>query len=177
MRIIAGQWGGRNFASPHSHRTHPMSEKARGALFNTLGDIQGLHLLDAFGGSGALALEAASRGANPVLVIEKDRVAQAIIAQNIRTLGAKGAVTLASAAAGAWLATQPEARFDIILCDPPYDDLQPHLLQLLSARLQPNGIFVLSLPASAPSLTFPHTELLKQQHYGDAQLLFFRQKK
>ena len=67
MRIIAGTLKGQQFQTPHSHKTHPMGDKIRGALFNVLGDIEGLSFLDAFSGSGALAFEAASRGAASVL--------------------------------------------------------------------------------------------------------------
>ena len=63
MKVVAGSRGGRNFASPHNNRTHPMSDKVRGALFNALGDLDGLSVLDAYAGSGACSLEAASRGA------------------------------------------------------------------------------------------------------------------
>jgi 16S rRNA (guanine966-N2)-methyltransferase len=72
VRIIAGSLKGRTFSEPHGHRTHPMSEKVRGALFNALGDIEGLTFLDAFAGSGALSFEAASRGAKSVIAIDKD---------------------------------------------------------------------------------------------------------
>lgn len=61
MRIISGIYGGRTIQSPSGHKTHPMSEKMRGAIFNALGDIKGLSFLDAYGGSGAVALEAISR--------------------------------------------------------------------------------------------------------------------
>ena len=70
MRVIAGRLGGRNFDSPKTQRTHPMSDKVRGALFNALGDLGGLTVLDAFAGSGACSLEAASRGATEVLAID-----------------------------------------------------------------------------------------------------------
>jgi 16S rRNA (guanine(966)-N(2))-methyltransferase RsmD len=88
MRIIAGTLGGRTFESPHGRRTHPMSDKVRGSLFNTLGDIDGLTILDAFAGSGALAFEAISRGAEHVLAIEIDNRAQdpTVLAGAITTL-------------------------------------------------------------------------------------------
>ena len=70
MRIIAGDLKGREFKSPRGRTTRPMSEKTRGALFNTLGDIEGLSVLDGFAGSGALVFEAISRGAVSALAIE-----------------------------------------------------------------------------------------------------------
>lgn len=86
MRVVAGRLGGRIFDSPRTHRTHPMSEKARGAIFNVLGDIAGLSVLDAYSGSGALAIEAVSRGAKSVLAIEVDVEAVKTIARNIENL-------------------------------------------------------------------------------------------
>ena len=87
MRVIAGTLGGRNFSSPHTRRTHPMSEKARGALFNALGDIHGLSVLDAFAGSGACSIEAVSRGVQTKsMAIDIDPEAVKTIAENIRSL-------------------------------------------------------------------------------------------
>src|SRR3954464_3149409 len=94
MRIIAGRLGGRQFNSPKGHRTHPMSEKGRGALFNALGDISGLTVLDAFAGSGALSFEAISRRAASVLAIDSDKNAQRAIAENIASLGLSRQVKL-----------------------------------------------------------------------------------
>ncbi|HSX00122.1 MAG TPA: RsmD family RNA methyltransferase [Patescibacteria group bacterium] len=174
MRIVSGSLGGRVFDSPGTERTHPMSDKMRGALFNILGDLTDLTVLDAFGGSGALAFEAISRGAATALILEQDRLAQKTIASNMAKLGLRGAVTLANVAAGSWLTTSEAQYFDVILCDPPYDDLQPHLLERLAQRVAPNGIFVLSCPVSSPVLTLPSLEHLRQQTYGTAQLLFYR---
>src|ERR1700756_1715958 len=103
MRIIAGRLGGRRFASPRGHRTHPMSDKMRGALFNSLGELAGLSVLDAFAGSGALAFEAVSRGAKGAVAIDLDRSAQQAIAANITALGLQDQVKLVRASAGAWL--------------------------------------------------------------------------
>src|SRR5438445_6894886 len=108
MRIIAGRLGGRQFASPRGHRTHPMSDKMRGALFNALGDLSGLTVLDAFAGSGALAFEAVSRGAQHVVAIDVDKSAQRTIAKNITALGLADRVKLVRASAGAWLTTTDE---------------------------------------------------------------------
>jgi 16S rRNA (guanine966-N2)-methyltransferase len=174
MRIIAGNLGGRIFSSPGTHKTHPMSDKARGALFNALGDISGLSILDAFAGSGALSFEAISRGALSSTAIDSDRLAQKVIAQNITALGMRSNVKLIKAAAGAWLSTNPNSHFDIILCDPPYDNLQSNLLLRLADRAKPGDLVVLSLPPKSdftlPGDTF---ETLIRKNYGDARLLFF----
>lgn len=174
MRIIAGNLGGRQFSSPHGHRTHPMSDKARGGLFNALGDIEGLTVLDAFAGTGALGFEALSRGAASVEAIESDRNAQTTIVQNISELGLASSTKLVKATANAWL-TFSEDTFDIVLLDPPYDDLQPKLLVKLAERARPGGVVVLSLPPTAEfALPQSGNELLKQKSYGGIQLVFYR---
>jgi 16S rRNA (guanine966-N2)-methyltransferase len=173
VRVISGALGGRQFDSPGTRRTHPMSDKMRGALFNILGELGGLTVLDAFGGSGALSFEAVSRGASEVTVMDSDRAAQATIGRNIRNLTLQDSVRLVKAPALSWLGTNPEAKFNIILCDPPYDDLQPQTLEALATRLQPAGVFVLSYPASEELPHFEGLSLVKQQHYGDAQLGFY----
>jgi 16S rRNA (guanine966-N2)-methyltransferase len=174
MRVIAGSLGGRTFESPHSNRTHPMSDKMRGALFNILGDIEGLIVLDAFAGTGALCFEAVSRGAAEALAIEQDRSAQRIIAANSSSLGIGRKVKLIKASAGSWSQTNEKVQFDIVLCDPPYDDLQPNLLQRLAAHCKPSGIFVLSWPADIPLPQFDTLQILQQRTYGDATLVFYK---
>lgn len=174
MRIIAGTLGGRNFESPRGHRTHPMSEKVRGALFNALGDIEGLTVLDAFAGSGALAFEAVSRGAAKALAIESDRVAQRTITENIELLGVQDRVKIIKAAANAWLNTSSDI-FDIVLLDPPYDDLQTGLLDKLAARVKTSGLAVLSLPPQTDfGLPPAGFQPLSSKNYGDACLAFYR---
>lgn len=173
MRIVAGRLGGRNFASPRGHRTRPMSEKLRGALFNTLGDIEGLTVLDAFAGSGGLAYEAVSRGATHVTAIDNDKNAQVAIRQNIKALGLSQQIKLVSASASAWLSTT-QATFDIVACDPPYDDIQSNLLQRLVARVKPGGLVVLSLPPKQTIDFSGDFTLLSSKNYGDATLKFYR---
>jgi 16S rRNA (guanine966-N2)-methyltransferase len=173
VRVIAGRLGGRQFDSPKSSKTHPMSDKARGALFNVLGDIEGLTVLDAFAGSGALGFEAISRGAASVVSIDNDRAAQKTIEQNIRALAMGRQVKLIKASANAWLETNQGIMFDIVLCDPPYSDLQPNLLQRLSARLTPEGVLVLSWPGDKPAPEFTGLRLLDQKNYGDITLAFY----
>lgn len=173
MRVIAGTLGGRTFDSPHSFKTHPMSDKMRGALFNILGDIEGLTILDAFAGSGALSFEAVSRGAASALALDNDKAAQRVIGENNRDLGTTKQVTLVKASANAWLQTNPGARFDIVLCDPPYNDLQPNLLQRLAGCVRPGGLLVLSWPGAVAPPEFSGLTKLTHRSYGDAQLFFF----
>jgi 16S rRNA (guanine966-N2)-methyltransferase len=176
VRIIAGRLGGRLFASPGTHKTHPMSDKVRGALFNVLGDIDNLEVLDAFAGSGALGFEAVSRGAKHVLAIDSDKKAQSVIEQNVRELGLSRKVRLIKASANAWLGTTEDA-FDLVLLDPPYDDLQPKLVTRLAERTNIGGIVVLSQPPEAkPELPDDFSQLATKD-YGDAQLFFFRRDK
>lgn len=175
MRVIAGSLGGRIFASPHGHRTHPMSDKARGGLFNTLGDIEGLTVLDAFAGSGALGFEAISRGVASVLAIENDKLAQRTITENIAALGVGAQMKLIKAGAGQWLHTNPGVMFDLVLLDPPYDNLQPNLLYALAQRTGPGGIVVVSHPPNAKYDMPDGFTKVAERPYGDAQLSFWRQ--
>lgn len=174
MRIIAGSLGGRTFESPHGHRTHPMSDKIRGALFNTLGDIAGLTVLDAFAGSGAICFEAISRGARSAVAIEQDRLAQRTIDENIRALKLQRSVKLIKASAGAWLQTNQTSQYDLVILDPPYDDTQPNLLQRLAATVKPDGLLILSWPGDQDGPVFATLQEIKRRSYGDAQLIFYR---
>ena len=86
MRIISGTLKGHTFDSPKGFQTHPMGDKIRTALFNTLGDIKGLTVLDAFSGSGALSFEALSRGAESAVALELDKEAYKVIRANAEKL-------------------------------------------------------------------------------------------
>jgi 16S rRNA (guanine966-N2)-methyltransferase len=173
VRIIAGRLGGRTFQSPPGHKTHPMSDKMRGALFNALGDIAGLSVLDAFAGSGAISFEAISRGAAQTLAIDSNRQAQRTIKENITQLNLQGRVKLVSANAAAWLSTTDQT-FDVVLCDPPYDDVKPSLLEQLAERCKPAGIVAFSLPPDQAVQLSAAYELVSRKAYGDAGLSFFR---
>ena len=170
MRIIAGTLGGRLFNAPHGHKTHPMSDKMRGALFNILGDLDGLTVLDAFAGSGALGFEAISRGATRVLLLENDRNAQRTIAENIAALGIADGIQLIKASAGAWLTTSNNQQFDVALLDPPYDNLQESLLARLTECLKPDGVLVLSWPGKQTPPELPSLRLQSSKNYGDGSL-------
>jgi 16S rRNA (guanine966-N2)-methyltransferase len=149
-----------------------MSDKMRGALFNILGDLTDMMILDAFAGSGALSFEAISRGASHAVAIEQDRGAQRTIAENILALGLTGHVKLIKAGAGAWLRTSKDT-FDVVVLDPPYDALQPNLLVELSGRVLPGGILALSWPGKQNPPEFAGFTLQNAKQYGDSSLYFF----
>jgi 16S rRNA (guanine966-N2)-methyltransferase len=174
MRVIAGRLGGRLFDSPRTHRTHPMSDKARGALFGILGDINGMQVLDPFAGTGALSFEAVSRGAAGALAIESDKQAQKIIAANIESLDLSEQVKLIGGTANSWFNKNRQKTFDIVICDPPYEDLQYDLVEKLEYAVKPGGIFVVSWPKGGDLPRFRNLQLIEQRHYGDMQLVFYR---
>lgn len=127
IRVIAGTAGGRRLAVPPGSRTRPTSDRAREGLFNSLGPVDGTRVLDLFSGSGAIGLEALSRGASAATMVEADTRAAATVRANARALGLPGA-TVVQARAERWLAAQgQEGEYDVVFLDPPYalpaDDL------------------------------------------------------
>ena len=174
MRVIAGELGGRLFESPDSTATHPMGERMRGALFNILGDMTGKTVLDPFGGTGALSFEAISRGAVAAIIIEKDRAAQKTLSKNIEALGIQQKVQLVPSNCRSWIQKNPEATFDLILVDPPYDDLQLSTVSLFVDHLKPNGRMVLSYPGRGSAPTVNGVVVVDARLYGDAALAFYR---
>jgi 16S rRNA (guanine966-N2)-methyltransferase len=175
MRVVAGNLGGRNFEAPPGHRTHPMSDKVRGALFNILGDIGGLTVLDAFAGSGALSIEAISQGAASAAAIDIDKGANKTLVKSVHDLGLEGRIKVIRANAGGWSDNNPDTRFDLVFCDPPYDNINESLLQKLAAHTKPGGVVVYSLPPNSDfSLSTINYQLLTIKRYGDAQLVFYR---
>lgn len=174
VRIISGRYGGRYLTSPGTSRTHPMSERVRGALFNMLGDIHGLTVLDAFAGTGALGFEALSRGAEHVTFIEKDNVAQKILHENCELLQVVNSTKIISASVSAWADTYDGPLFDLILIDPPYH--KPHFSTVakLVRYVQTNGLMVLSHPGRESASTVNGVVVVDKRSYGDAALAFYR---
>lgn len=172
MRVIAGTLGGRNFDSPRGHKTHPMSEKMRGALFNALGDIEGFRVLDAYGGSGALSFEALSRGAESVVCIEVDKAAHATIDRTKKIFKADP-VRLVRANAVSWSQNNPSERFDLVLCDPPYDDIKQSQLVQLATHVRPGGYMVLSIPKKYERPTFDGFDIERDKTYAEGSLVFY----
>jgi 16S rRNA (guanine966-N2)-methyltransferase len=174
MRVIAGLYGGRQLATPKGFKTHPMSEKMRGALFNILGDLQDKTVWDAFAGSGAIALESASRGARWVLATDNFRGAVNVMKENVASLKAVEKVKVVSASAQAWGKTNPDAKFDIIICDPPYNDMQLSTISALKAHLKPNGLMLLSYPGREPVPSVNGVVVVDNRNYGDSALATYR---
>ncbi len=174
MRVIGGKLGGRLFEAPRGHRTHPMSEKMRGAIFGALGDIEGLTVFDPFTGSGALAIEAISRGASIVQAIEVDPNAHAVAMKNVEHLGVQGEVKVTKAYAGAWSTRHQDRRFDIVLLDPPYDKIPYRDLKRMPRHVAEEGVLVLSWPGNFDPLHFDDLEIVQQKNYGDSQLIFYK---
>ena len=175
VRIIAGKYGGRKIETPVGTKTHPMSERIRNAMFNSIGDeVAGARVLDAFAGSGAVGLEALSRGASYAVFVEKDRIAQKTIDENITTLRANDTAKLIRASVAAWASTYEGELFDIIFIDPPYHDPQFSTAMQLSSLLKPGALMVLSRPGRSESPTKPGVVVVDNRSYGDAALTYFR---
>ncbi len=135
-RIVAGAWKGRRIATPPGRDTRPTSDRVREALFGALGDLSGLRVLDLYAGSGALGLEAASRGACGVLLVESDPRAGRVIRDNIAALGAGTVARLAPSRVESVLAGGPLGEpYDLVVADPPYGTAETEITALLGALL------------------------------------------
>lgn len=174
MRIIAGRLGGRTFDSPRTNRTHPMSEKARGAIFNALGDVSGLTALDAYAGSGALAIEAISRGVSEVTAIDVDVEAVKSMAKAAHELGLEDSLKILRKNLSGWSRNNQHKTYDIVLVDPPYDDIRPDVIERLAAHVREGGVLVLSWPGSETVRELQGLSIASQKSYGDIQLVFYR---
>ncbi len=174
LRLISGRFGGRNIQAPDTSATHPMSERVRNALFNIVGDeIKDAIVLDAFAGSGALGLEALSRGAKQATFIERDSRAVTTLENNIAVFGLTDCTTVISQDVSAWVESA-ETTFDVILIDPPYDDSQFATALKLTKLLKPNGLMVLSYPGRGESPPANGVVVVDNRSYGTAALTFYR---
>jgi len=180
-RIVAGQAGGRRLAVP-SQGTRPTSDRAREGLFNTLSvelELSGARVLDLFAGSGAVGLEALSRGAAEAVLVESDRRACAVIEANLRTLGLAGG-TVRQASVTHYLATGVDGPFDLVFADPPYALAAGAVAGLLTGLaddrwLRPDALLVLERPARDPQPAWPATiAALKHRRYGEGCLWYGR---
>lgn len=187
-RIIGGVARGRRLRTPTGTSTRPTSDRVREALFSALesefGTIAGLHVLDLFAGSGAVGLEARSRGAVAVTLVESDRPTAAVIRSNAEALGLD-AVDVRTTTAERWIdAHTPEAgedesaRFDVVYVDPPYA-LPTHQVAgmlsrlVASGRLADDAIVVVERPRRGEGWSWPDgLEPLRAKRYGETMLFY-----
>ena len=176
-RIIAGLASGTSLKVPASG-TRPTSERVREAVFGALDardEIDGARTLDLFAGTGALGLEAASRGASSVVLVELARQAVQVAKQNAAAVARRGAcqATVVSAKAQKYLA-ESGAEFDLVFIDPPYDlprEVLAEVLELLAPRLSDDAVVVLEQAKRAGEPPIPETlEVLRERSYGDTRV-------
>ncbi len=173
-RIIAGRFGGRRLATPPGAGTRPTSDRVREALFSSLeasfGGLDGLAVVDLYAGSGALGLEAASRGARVVTLVEHDRRAADVIRRNVRDLGVDAQVRATTV--DAWLASTTDV-VDLAFLDPPYaldhDRLEAQLVALLP-RLAPDALVVVERSSRTPFAWPDGYAALRDKRYGETHV-------
>lgn len=155
MRIVAGTHGGRRIAAPRGAATRPTADRVREAVFSIVGPIEGVDVLDLFAGSGALGLEALSRGAATATLVERSPRALAVIRANVAALGLEARARVVGRDWRAALAAERAAgtTFGLCLCDPPYS-LTDRVLAEIGASLAPlmtsPGIVVVERSAALP---------------------------
>lgn len=181
MRIIAGTHRGRRFAAPAGDATRPTADRVREAMFSIIGPVDGLDVLDLFAGSGALGLEALSRGAASATLVERGRPAVACIRSNVAALGMDDRVRVVARDWRAALAAERAAgrTFGLCLLDPPYS-LTDRVSAQLGALLQPlavaPGIVVIEHSAARPPPEPSGLEIVSRtdRTYGDTALSVMR---
>jgi 16S rRNA (guanine966-N2)-methyltransferase len=170
MRIIAGTHRSRQIAAPKGRDTRPTSDRVRENAFNLIGPVDGADVLDLFAGSGALGLEALSRGAGSATFVESDREACRTINMNLDTLGLRAIVLCQDVLR---MVAGDRRRYDLVLCDPPYDydraKLVPHLARLLTD----DGVLVYESSGREDAPQVPGLEERTSRKYGSARLTLF----
>jgi 16S rRNA (guanine966-N2)-methyltransferase len=172
VRIIAGTHRGARIAAPKGLATRPTGDRVREAAFNLIGPVDEARVLDLFAGSGAMGLEALSRGAAAVTFVEGDRAACRTIAVNLEKLRLTGARI--EQADAVWALRRETRTYDLVLVDPPYeqwDALEPTLATLLPKVLGPGGLLVVETGSrTEPSLPL---QMRTSRRYGSARLTLF----
>ena len=171
MRVVAGAWKGRRLQAPGGHRTRPTADRVREALFSILGEVSGAAVLDLYAGSGALGIEALSRGAAFALFVERDPRALTAIGANLEAVGAQAEVRREDALR---FLERAERTFDLVLVDPPYDSavrLAGPLNELLPGVTAESGRIVTESDKRTPlELDLP---LLRERTYGDTRIAVY----
>lgn len=177
MRVIAGELGGRRLVAPQGWKVRPTSERVREAIFSALGDIGGARVLDLYCGTGALAIEALSRGASSAVLVDRDtRPALG----NVRVLGLEDRAELFRSRVPEWLAARgaggPGAgAFDLVFCDAPYslaDRLEPELEAHAPSLLTQEGTLIVE-SAAARQLSIPSLQRGRERRYGGTLVTFY----
>jgi 16S rRNA (guanine966-N2)-methyltransferase len=178
MRVIAGSARGRALVAPDGAATRPTTDRVREATFNALfsldDPVAGAHVLDLFAGSGALGIEALSRGAASATFVERSRPAATVIEQNLRRTGVADRAEIVRADAFDWLRRTP-GRYDLVLCDPPYDFADwATLLDALGAVSAPDALAVLESDRELD--TGPDWEVIRSRRYGGTVVSIVRRR-
>jgi 16S rRNA (guanine966-N2)-methyltransferase len=170
MRVVAGELGGRRLVAPRGWRVRPTSDRVREAIFSALGAIAEARVLDLYCGTGALGIEAVSRGAALATLVDRD-VRPAL--GNVRNLELQDSVDLVRADPSEWLRKE-RGEFDLIFLDPPYklaDRLGPELDPHLPKHLAGAGRVIVESSARRPlELSMP---VLRERRYGGTQVTFY----
>jgi 16S rRNA (guanine966-N2)-methyltransferase len=166
VRVVAGRYGGRRLVAPKGAATRPTADRVREALFSALGDVTGLTVLDLFAGSGALGLEALSRGAESAVFVERAAPALAALRANLDALGAEADVHRADARAFLRNASRAGHAYDLVFLDPPYRDAERLGRELDPASVMaPGGRLVIESDHRSPlDIELPTTF---ERRYGD----------
>ncbi len=179
-RIIGGSAGGRRIEVPVGEATRPTADRVREALFSRLehdGWLDGTRVLDLYAGSGALGIEAASRGAQEVLLVERARPAVTVIRRNLARIGLPG-VSVRQAQVRAVLAGRPERAYDLVLADPPYALPDAELAEALAGLtcggwLAEHGLVVVERAARGAEPRWPAgLSRVHDRAYGEVRLWF-----
>ena len=174
MRIVAGSRKGHRIAAPKGVVTRPTGDRVREAAFSLIGPVEDATALDLFAGSGAMGLEALSRGALECVFVERDRAACRVIQANLEKLHLTGAVVNRDVLAALREERTRGRRYDLILVDPPYDEWgshEEHLAELLPDVLEEDGVAVIETSAKVePALPL---DLVTSRRYGSARITVF----
>ncbi len=170
MRVVAGRLGGRSLVAPRGRSTRPTSDRVREALFSILGPdvVEGARVLDLFAGSGALAIEALSRGASDAVLVDSSAAAVAAIRRNLTALGIEAEVRRQDVLAYLRGASRDARLYDLVFLDPPYrhaSALGPELSTALGPVLAPGARVVAESDRRAPLVL--NLVLLDERRYGD----------
>lgn len=174
MRVVGGRFGGRPLVAPRGRATRPTPERVREALFSILVSVDDLRVLDLFAGSGALGIEALSRGAAAATFVDSSHPALAAIRRNLRALGAEAEVRAQPAAAFLKHAREAGRQYDLVFLDPPYGHaagLGRSLSAALTPVLSPDARVVVESDRRAPLQL--ELSLLDERRYGDTLIRIY----